>query len=75
MSQRVKADKAQSRRRGSRYPKLSKWQGCQRRLWNWSKPDCGVCTDEQKLHTEAMRPDEVTHHTEVQNFLKKSAPK
>jgi len=33
----------------------------------WSKPDCGVCTDEQKLHTEAIRSDEVPHAAEVQN--------
>ena len=55
-----------SRKRGSRYPKLSKWQA--RLPWGmeWSKPDCGICTDEQELHTEAIRSDEVSHAAEVQ---------
>ena len=33
------------------------------------KPDCGVCTDEQKPHTEAMRRDEVPHAAEVQSLF------
>jgi hypothetical protein len=38
------------------------------RLRPAGKPDCGVCTDEQKSHTEAMRSDEVAHHAEVQHL-------
>ena len=30
--------------------------------------DCSVCTDEQKLHTEAIRSDEVPHAAEVQHL-------
>jgi len=56
-----------SRRRGSRYPKLSRRQVWVGWLTIWSKPNHVVCTDEQKLHTEAMRSDEVTHAAEVQN--------
>jgi len=55
-----------SLKRGSRYPKPSKWQAGLPWGMQWSKPDCGVCTDEQKPYTEAMRSDEVPHHAEVQ---------
>lgn len=34
------------------------------------RPNHVVCTDEQKLHTEAIRSDEVTHAAEVQNSAK-----
>ena len=81
MSQRVKAAVAQSRRRGSRYPKPSKrnaaqWQGCQR--WpglgdsgtEVSQTAVSVLTNRigspKRLHTEAIRSDEVTHAAEVQ---------
>ncbi len=56
-----------SRRRRSRYPKLSKLQGWVWRPTIWSKEDYIVCTDslsrfigKQEPHTEAMRPVEVT---------------
>jgi hypothetical protein len=54
-----------SLKRGSRYPKPSKWQAGLPWGMQWSKPDCGVCTDEQELYTEAIRLDEVAHHAEV----------
>ncbi|WP_373397884.1 hypothetical protein V8V91_25820 [Algoriphagus halophilus] len=37
--------------------------------------DCGVCTDEQELYTEAMRMDEVAHHAEVQSSGNRDKPK
>ncbi len=32
------------------------------------KLDCGVCTDEQEPHPEAIRSDEVAHDAEVQHL-------
>jgi len=57
-----------SRKRWGRARKLSKWQGGLEWSKHWSKPDCSVCTDEQKLHTEAIRSDEVPHAAEVQHL-------
>ena len=57
-----------SRKRRGRARKPSKWQAGSPWGVQWSKPDCGVCTDEQKLHTEAIRSDEVSHAAEVQSL-------
>ena len=56
----------ESLKRWGRARKLSKRQGGSSWGVHWSKSNCGTWTDEQEPHTEAMRPDKVAHHTEVQ---------